>query len=308
MSNSLSHHDALFKKFLGNIAVARDFLDIHLPASLRERCDLSTLAMESSTFIKNNLRSCYSDMLYSVQTTKGPGYIYTVIEHQSRPEKMMPYRMLRYCLEAMQQHLDQGHKQLPVVIPLLFYHGSTSPYPFTTHWLDCFADPELAESVYGQAFPLIDITTMPDDEIMTHRRVAVLELIQKHIRTRDMLELSNDIAQLLNQWALPHEQFRSMLFYLAECGNTSDAEQFLQNIARQTTDYKEDVMTIAEQLRQKGIQQGILIGEERAEQRGVKGNSIEIARKLIASGIERSVIMHSTALTEEELDSLMALQ
>ncbi|MEA9390732.1 Rpn family recombination-promoting nuclease/putative transposase [Acerihabitans sp. TG2] len=300
MSNSLSHHDALFKKFLGNIAVARDFLDIHLPASLRERCDLSTLAMESSTFIKDNLRSFYSDMLYSVQTTREPGYIYTVIEHQSRPEKMMPYRMLRYCLEAMQQHLDQGHKQLPVVIPLLFYHGRTSPYPYTTCWLDCFADPELAESVYSQAFPLIDITAMPDDEIMTHRRVAVLELIQKHIRTRDMLELSNDIAQLLNQWSLPHEQFRSMLFYLAQCGNTSDAEQFLQNIARQTTDYKEDVMTIAEQLRQKGI----LIGK----QIGAKDNSIKIARELIASGIERSVIIRSTKLTEEELDSLMALQ
>lgn len=67
---------------------------------------------------------------------------------------------------------------------------------------------------YSQAFTLNDITAMPDDEIMTHRRVAVLELIQKHIRTRDMLKVSNDIAQLLNQWALPHEQFRSMLFYI----------------------------------------------------------------------------------------------
>ncbi|MEA9393673.1 Rpn family recombination-promoting nuclease/putative transposase, partial [Acerihabitans sp. TG2] len=257
MTKLSSHHDALFKKFLGDIEVARDFLDIHLPASLRQRCDLSTLAMESSTFIKNNLRSRYSDMLYSVQTTGGPGYIYTVIEHQSRPEKKMPFRMLGYCLEAMQQHLDQGHKQLPVVIPLLFYHGRTSPYPYTTYWLDCFADPELAKSVYTQAFPLIDLTTLPDDEIMTHRRVAVLELIQKHIRTRDMLELSNDIARLISQWALPHAQFRSLMFYIAECGTTSNAEQFLHNIDQNTTDYREDVMTIAEQLRQQGMQKGI---------------------------------------------------
>jgi predicted transposase YdaD len=33
MTKLSSHHDALFKKFLGDINVARDFLDIHLPAS-----------------------------------------------------------------------------------------------------------------------------------------------------------------------------------------------------------------------------------------------------------------------------------
>ena len=56
---------------------------------------------------------------------------------------------------------------------------------------------------------------------MAHRRVAVLELIQKHIRTRDMLELSNDIALLISQWALPHAQFRSLMFYIAECGTVA---------------------------------------------------------------------------------------
>ena len=71
MTKLSSHHDALFKKFLGDINVARDFLDIHLPAPLRQRCDLSTLAMESSTFIKDNLRSRYSDMLPTLNNSRG---------------------------------------------------------------------------------------------------------------------------------------------------------------------------------------------------------------------------------------------
>ncbi|EEP0947509.1 Rpn family recombination-promoting nuclease/putative transposase [Salmonella enterica] len=33
-----------------------------------------------------------------------------------------------------------------------------------------------------QRHPLVDMTVVPDDEIMRHRRVALLELIQKHIR------------------------------------------------------------------------------------------------------------------------------
>lgn len=296
MTPSLSHHDSLFKKFLGDIAVARDFLEVHLPPHLRERCDLTTLAMESGSFVEDDLRTQCSDMLYSVQTTAGKGYLYTLIEHQSRPEKLMAFRLMRYSFAAMQRHLEQGNDQLPVVIPLLFYHGRTSPYPYTTRWLDCFADPELAESVYRQAFPLVDITAMPDDEILTHKRVALLELVQKHIRTRDMLELAGDIALLLNRWALPKEQFRSLMCYIVGRGETSDTRQFLQTIAAQTQDYREDVMTIAEQLRQEGRQEGRQ--EERRE------SARRIARQLIANGVDPAVVKRSTGLSDDELNSL----
>lgn len=114
----------------------------------------------------------------------------------------------------MHRHLEQGNKTLLVVIPLLFYQGKTAPYPYSTDWLDCFADQELAKSVYMQSFPLVDITVIPDEEILTHRRVALMELVQKHIRTRDMLELSQEIAALLNQWVLQPELFRGLICYL----------------------------------------------------------------------------------------------
>ncbi|BAE74926.1 hypothetical protein SGGMMB4_03845 [Sodalis glossinidius str. 'morsitans'] len=301
MSNSsLSQHDALFKKFLGDIAVARDFLEIHLPPHLRERCDFNTLAMESGSFIEDDLRTRCSDMLYSVQINAGKGYIYTLIEHQSRPEKLMAFRLLRYAVAAMQRHLEQGNDALPVVIPLLFYHGTTSPYPYSTQWLDCFADPELAKSVYRQAFPLVDITAMPDDEILSHRRVALLELVQKHIRTRDMLELVNELAGLLEQWAYPKEQFRSLLYYLAEAGNTAEGEKFIRALAEKTPRYREEAMTIAEQLEAKGIEKGILLGR----QEGEHSASLKIARQMLTRGIPRDTVKACTGLSDDELASL----
>ncbi|WP_406706739.1 Rpn family recombination-promoting nuclease/putative transposase [Sodalis sp.] len=303
--SSLSQHDALFKKFLGDIAVARDFLEIHLPPHLRERCDFSTLAMKSGSFIEDDLKGQCSDMLYSMKTTTGhDGYVYCLIEHQSRPEKLMAFRLLRYAVAAMQRHLEQGNDSLPVVIPLLFYHGTTSPYPYSTQWLDCFTDPELAESVYRQAFPLVDITAMPDDEILSHRRVALLELVQKHIRTRDMLELAADIARLLNLWSIPKEQFRSLMYYIAERGNTSDESQFLQHIATKATDYQEDIMTIAEQLEAKGIQKGIQLGEQKGRQEGRQESARSIARQMLARGMERDVVKVCTGLSDHDLDDL----
>ncbi|MGS9668652.1 Rpn family recombination-promoting nuclease/putative transposase, partial [Salmonella enterica subsp. enterica serovar Infantis] len=74
----------------------------------------------------------------------GDGYINVVIEHQSTPDSHMAFRLMRYAMAAMQQHLDAGHKHLPLVVPMLFYHGVAIPYPFSLCWLDEFANPEVA--------------------------------------------------------------------------------------------------------------------------------------------------------------------
>ncbi|XNM78858.1 Rpn family recombination-promoting nuclease/putative transposase [Escherichia coli] len=52
-------------------------------------------------------------------------------------------------------------------------------------------------AVVHEAFPLVDITIVPDDEIMQHRRIALLELIQKHIRDRDLIGMVDRITTLL---------------------------------------------------------------------------------------------------------------
>lgn len=66
-------HDAAFKAFLTQPDTARDFIDLHLPAELRAICDLSTLKLESGSFVEENLRAYYSDVLYSLKTTAGDG-------------------------------------------------------------------------------------------------------------------------------------------------------------------------------------------------------------------------------------------
>ena len=143
-NNNPTPHDATFRQFLTQPDTARDFMNIHLPAELLAICDLSTLKLESGSFIEDDLRQYFSDVLYSLKTTAGDGYVHVLIEHQSSPDKHMAFRLIRYAVAAMQRHLDAGHKKLPLVIPVLFYTGKRSPYPYSTRWLDEFDDPELA--------------------------------------------------------------------------------------------------------------------------------------------------------------------
>ncbi len=173
-------HDGVFRQFLSEKETAKDFFDIWLTDEIKALCDLESLKVESGSFIDSEMKNYQSDILYSVRTSKGSGCIYVLIEAQSTPDKLIAWRLMRYSMAAMQKHLDNGHKQLPLVFPILFYSGEQSPHPYSTNWLDCFHDRKLAERIYTNPFKLADVTTLEDGDIMKHKRMALLELVQKH--------------------------------------------------------------------------------------------------------------------------------
>ncbi|PAV06588.1 ISNCY family transposase [Arsenophonus sp. ENCA] len=301
-------HDAVFKQFLSEKETAKDFFDIWLPDEIKALCDLDSLNVESGSFIDSEMKNYQSDILYSVSTTKGSGYIYVLIEHQSTPDKLMAWRLMRYSLAAMQKHLEAGHKELPLVFPILFYCGEQSPHPYSTNWLDCFHDRELAESIYTNPFKLADVTTLDDSEIMQHRRMALLELLQKHIRRRDMTELMNEIVTLLSYNYYTDNQVITMFNYLIQEGNAPKPMEFIIEIAKQSEKHEGALMTIAQQIEEIGIQKGKLEGIQEGMQKGIqKGKleaQLEIAKQMLITGMDRQSVMKFTGLTDTEMSTL----
>lgn len=295
-------HDAVFRSVLSHAATARDFLQIYLPERYATLCDLSTLRLESGSFVEEDLRYYYSDVLYSLQTRSGEGYIYALIEHQSSPDKNMAFRLMRYAIAAMQRHLDKGHTELPLVIPLLFYHGRVSPYPWSLRWLDAFTLPQQAQALYTGDFVLIDITQMPDEEILQHRRVAMLELLQKHIRERDVLALHEQLVSLLALGYTGSAQLKTLINYLLQAGNTGNPALFLQALASETPDnlHKETLMNIAQYLREEGMAQGVALG--RAE--GTQHEAMRIAKVMLENGMTPETVTRLTGLAPEVVEQV----
>ncbi|PAV02349.1 ISNCY family transposase [Arsenophonus sp. ENCA] len=293
-------HDSVFKQFLSEKETAQDFFDIWLPDEIKSLCDLNSLKVESGSFIDSEMKNYQSDILYSVKTEKGKGYFYLLIEAQSSPDKLIAWRLMRYSMAAMHKHLEAGNKELPLVFPILFYSGEQSPHPYSTNWFDCFRDRKLAESIYTNPFKLADVTSLDDGEIMQHRRMALLTLIQKHIRRRDMTELMNEIVTLLSYNYYTDNQVITMFNYLIQEGNAQKPMEFITEIAKQSEKHEGALMTIAQQIEEMGIQKGIQIGE----QNGEKKASMKIARQMLESGMDRQSVMKFTGLTDTEMSNL----
>lgn len=294
-------HDATFRQFLTQPDIARDFMELHLPPELRICCDLSTLKLESGSFVEDDLRQYFSDVLYSLKTTVGDGYIHVLIEHQSVPDRHMAFRLMRYAVAAMQRHLEAGHKRLPLVIPVLFYTGRRTPYPYSTRWLDEFDNPALADRLYSRSFPLVDVTVIPDDEIMQHRSMAALTLLQKHIRQRDLAEIMDRLVSILQAGYHSSSQVITLVHYIVQAGETADAKAFVRELAQRVPQHENALMTIAQQLEQIGLEKGIEQGIEQGRTEGSRGASLRIARTMLESAMDRNTVMQMTGLSEEDL-------
>ena len=319
---STTPHDAVFKQFLMHAETARDFLDIHLPAELRELCDLDTLHLESGSFIEESLKGHSTDVLYSVQMQGSTGYLHVVIEHQSKPDKKMAFRMMRYSIAAMHRHLEADHDKLPLVVPILFYQGEATPYPLSMCWFDMFYSPELARRVYNSPFPLVDITITPDDEIMQHRRIV--ELLQKHSRQRDLMLLLEQLVTLSDEGYTSGSQLVAMQNYMLQRGHTEQADLFY-GVVRDRETGGESMMTLAQWFEEKGIEKGMVKGMEKWLERGiekgmVKGIEIgiekgiqqgrqevsqEFALRLLSKGMSREDVAEMANLPLAEIDKMI---
>lgn len=289
-------HDALFKTFMSHQETVCDFLGLHLPASLLAICDLQTLTLESGSFVDETLRASYSDVLWSLQTRQGTGYVYALIEHQSSPDKHMAFRLMRYAFAAMQRHLDAGNDKLPLVIPMLFYHGEKSPYPFSMRWLDVFAEPEVARVLYDGALPLVDLTVLSDDEIMSHRRVALLEFLQKNIRRRDLMEMTDSLIRLLRAGYTTDSQFRALIHYLAQTGRTEHPGTFFRQLANGMTQHEERMMK-----KKLTLMEWAEIQHDEGRGEGEKQATLKIAQALISHGVALKTVAQTTGLSMEQL-------
>ena len=129
-------HDLYFKGMMKDRQVAQDFLKAHFPQDLIKRMDLASLQLTDASFVDQDLKENYSDLLYECTIDNHQhAYLYVLIEVQSTPDQLMPLRMVKYTIRALENYKKQhpAAEKLPVVISACLHHGSQSP--LSAHYL-----------------------------------------------------------------------------------------------------------------------------------------------------------------------------
>ncbi|GBL02719.1 hypothetical protein VH1709_contig00226-0001 [Vibrio harveyi] len=79
----------------------------------------------------------------------------------------------------------------------------------------------------------------------------------------------------------------------------------MRTLAQEVPEHEERFMTVAEQLEARGREQGLKQGLEQGLEQGQQEAKLTIAKKMLAAGLDKSLISETTGLSEKELLALI---
>lgn len=309
-------HDVYFKKLIGRRSVAVQFLKQYLPATITAEFDWRTLERVEDTFVTEQLREHFSDLIFRVRLRAGDAvYVYILLEHKSAPDKWVALQLLGYIVDLWQDLKEAGAEKLPLVIPVVFYHGQRR-WNVGINFRDLVAGAEREEwrgFVPDFAYHLCDLSRYSDEEIMGTPGLQVGLVLLKYVFSE---ELDERLERILNRVkkdkriASLIDQLVPMAEYVtAAAGMPPHRFKEILDSAFSGSEEGETMQTIFDLYKEEGREQGLEEGRELGLEEGLeKGRQEEAANLVLRLLIRRFTQISKRAEAQIRRLSLMQLE
>lgn len=255
-----SPHDRFFKTAMSDIRVAQAFFEHYLPTTLRPSVDLNSLELCQNSYIDPTLDLSSSDVLYKATIAGETGYLYLLCEHQSSVDRLMPFRIWEYIVSIWRDHLKQTQqKTLPLVVPLVFYHGAR-PYNGAKDIRDLIKAPQaLIDEILFKQFHLIDMHHITDETLREQRWVGIMAFVMKHVCKRECMTFIQPFITMLRHLTQEYratDYISALLNYFSEAGNTEQPKAVADLLREGLSNSEDGIMSIADKWVEMGRQTG----------------------------------------------------
>ncbi len=293
MSPRRPPHDALFKAAFSDVRSLLGELEALLPGEVVEAIDFSTAELVPGSFVDEELRDHHTDVLWSLRLADRGALLYVLLEHQSSPDPLMAFRLLRYMVRIWERWLrsNPGAGQLPAILPVVVFQG---PGAWRTarsfdELVDLPAEIHPAMRRFLPSFEMLldELGECSEEELRqrnaaTLGRVALL-LLRSARETEDLLGLVSSVADLLVELSDDQEGLVMVLSYTLEVGDLPVEELRDLLAAEVGPRAAEVVMTTAEKLIQQGIEEGLEKGLEQGVEQGRTEERRDLLLRLVES-------------------------
>ncbi len=265
-------HDKFFKEIFGKPEIAADFVRNYLPPAIVNSLDLASLEVQKESFMDEKLEESFADLIYRVRLKKSQetAFVCLLFEHKSNPDKWVALQILSYLLKFWERLKAQKAKTLPLIFPVLFYHGEAK-WKYSPSFSALFDQRDLTEDARGEwqryapnfSYYLCDLSALEDAEIRGQAVVRAMLLMMKNIHRLHeephLLNVWQAFGKLVNQNAVQY--IRVMLQYASAANKVLTLSDVSQSIKRVFAKQGETIMApFAQELIQKGLQQGLQQG------------------------------------------------
>ena len=290
-------HDKLIKNILKDKNELANLVNQFLKP--RQILKSENLQKYTNSYITKKYKSKEADIVYKMKDQK----MYFLIEHQSTIDYNMPYRILNYCIDIIQEWTKEKRSKkiakYPIIVPIVIYTGEQRwKVPLN------YKEQQIKITTYEKyridlAYNLIDINNYNSLELLSKRTMfsyALLiekskdreellknkKLIIKNEKDKDILEkLADIIVYLLGEILEENEQ--NQLLEIIE--NKIGGENMEALVARIMKEEKRKMKRI----------------EKKGEEKATIREKMQISKKMLDLGQEDNFIKEVTGITDKEL-------
>ena len=304
--NKDKKHDKLVKTILKNPEEMAKIINEFLEPSVEVKGE--NLVKYTNSYITQKYKSKEADIVYKLKNEE----VFFLVEHQSTIDKKMPYRILNYCVDIMQEWVKskkmKRQTKYPIVVPIIIYTGIEK-------WRipKNFKDVQLSNQVFGDFkidlyYNLIEINKLSKKYLIDQQSLfgygmvieksknkeelqENLELIVKNAKSKEkLMEISNIIEYLF--------------FYMIE---ESAKEMLIEKINLKIRKEEKDMSSLYERLlaetcemiregKNEGIEEGKKIMREIMKE--------EATQSLLKNNVDEEIILKSMKITKKELEEI----
>ena len=224
--------------------------------------------------------------------------IFFLIEHQTKIDYSMPYRILEYEMAIMRsaleiQKIKNKEYKLPLVIPIVLYTGKQKWD--AKKYLEESQEELEGIKIKAGNYNLVDINDYTKEELLQGKTLtSKMMLIEKSESTEETIEMLEKIIPNIKQ-----EDKKLLKRIISILFGEKIGEEKTKELIEKIDGGEEKILAVVEMIRNEN-QMYIDIGRKE----GKKQNSIEIAQKLLKIKMPISQISKVTELTEKEIEKL----
>ena len=294
-----NEHDKIFRTVLDKKTDVSKFLNKFLGLNIKTE----ELEKYNSSYIDPKFKNKEADIVYRIKDKN----IFLLIEHQTKIDKDMPYRLLDYSNGIMRSASED--KKRPSVIPIVLYTGKTK-WKIENETIEKQQFFKEVKLIDGD-FNLIDINDFSKKELLKDDIfITKMMLVEK---CKDEIEMVQALEKIENK--IKEEDKSTFRRIVKEIWSLRIGTENANKILEKIEEGSGNMMAVMEMLlaenekyinigRQEGMKKGRLEGRQEGRLEGGKQKIKEIVQKMLAENFTKEMITKITGLKKEEIEEI----
>lgn len=283
-------HDKIFKDILQNKEEMEKFLKFFVKYEI----EAEKLELYNANYITKNFKYKQADIVYKIKGEQ----IYFLVEHQTKVDFSMAYRILNYCVEIMRcvvegKQVNRSSFKYPRIIPIVLYTGKQKWTASNSFAKIQTEDKNFETKNIDAKYQLIDINEYEIKELLKRKTMLANAMILEKCKSFE--DVSNNLTMILKNTPKGklRENLKRIVMFLYQNFNEEEKNKIIKII--EESEGEENMLTAKR-----------IIDAEFRKQRteGIAEGIKQIVKQMIKMNFEDAIIKQVTGTKKTEIEKI----